>query len=59
MYILKTLNKIIVSLKIFEIMMSKKEHGYFRIVVCPECGRIAFLIRPGYIECSFCGFILY
>lgn len=52
------LNKIIVSLK-FKIMMSKKEHGYFRIVVCPECGRIARLIRPGYIECPFCGFILF
>ena len=39
-------------------MMSKKEQGYF-LIVCPECGRIAHLIRPGYIECSFCGFILY
>ena len=39
-------------------MMSKEEQGYF-LIVCPRCGRIAHLIRPGYIECPFCGFILY
>ena len=39
-------------------MLSKKKQGYF-LIVCPCCGRIAHLIRPGYIECPFCGFILY